>query len=424
MKPQHIAVIGGGVSGMVAAHYLSRHHRVELIEARNRLGGHANTVSIDGKFGADADMPVDTGFIVYNDRTYPFFILFLQELGIQGAATEMSFSYCDLERRLAYAGTNLAGVFARSRQLLDPRFWWFLGHILRFNRRARSDLAAGVLDDLTLAEYLERLQASPRLRRDYLGPMTQAIWSAPEADALDAPAASFIRFFENHGLLDPAQMPQWRYIKGGSTAYVQAFADQFPGRIRLGLPVRSVQRDTGTAPLIRYDGGEARYDAVVIAVHADQALALLEDADDIEQAALGKWRYSRNRAVLHCDPAHMPPYKRAWACWNVLRQPATTARQPVQVTYWMNRLQRFSAHAPWLLSLNPSPDVAAEKVAYATEYAHPVYTKASTASQELLPGVSGRRETYFCGSYHGYGFHEDGARSGALVARNYFGIDL
>lgn len=424
MKEYQIAVIGGGVSGMVAAHYLSRHHRVDLIEARDRLGGHANTVTISEDFAKDAGTPVDTGFIVYNDRTYPFFIDFLHDLGIQGAPTEMSFSFCDLERHLAYAGTGLAGLFARSRQIFDPGFWGFLRQILRFNKQAQNDLAAGVLDDLTLGDYLDRLQASPRLRRDYLAPMTQAIWSSPEAKALDAPAGPFLRFFDNHGLLDQAKMPQWRYIKGGSRTYVRAFAEQFPGRILLGNPVQAVTRETGHGPLVRYAGGEARYDAVIMAVHADQALALLADPEDVEHKALGPWNYSHNRTVLHCDTTHMPTYARAWACWNVLRRAESTAVQPVQVTYWMNRLQQLSAHSAWLVSLNPYPAIPSEKIVYETEYAHPVYTQETTAAQELLTDISGRRQTYFCGSYHGYGFHEDGARSGALVARNHFGIEL
>ncbi len=417
---QHIAVVGAGVSGMVAAHYLARRHHVTLFEAQDRLGGHVNTIRIPD--GPDQGLPVDTGFIVYNDSTYPNFIRFLDELGIRGEPTDMSFSYSDPARGFCYAGTGPRGLFAQRGNALSPRFWSFLLAILRFNRTAIRDMDAGLLEGRTLGNYLNRTGAPDYLRRDYLGPMAQAIWSSPEADAMEYPAASFVRFFHNHGLLSRPGVVQWRYLKGGSQTYVDAFQSRFSGEIRLATPVRSVDR-SGRFATVRLDGGAMEFDAVVLATHADQALALLADADGTEQAALAPWRYSHNHTVLHADENHMPPNRRAWACWNVLRRPGDGNRRPVRVTYWMNRLQRLDARRNWLVSLNTDGGVAPDSMAYETVYEHPVYTPDSVAAQAMLPAVSGRRATYFCGAYHGNGFHEDGARSAVSLVRKHFEIE-
>jgi len=419
---QRIAVIGSGVSGLVAAYYLARRHEVVLFEAQDRLGGHVNTVRIGSDFGPDAGLPVDTGFIVFNDRTYPHFIHFLSNLGIQGSPTDMSFSYSDPGRDFAYAGTGLSGLFAGPKNVFSPGFWAFLMAILRFNRRALRDLGSGDLEDMTLDKYLDHIRASRRLRRDYLGPMTQAIWSAPESKAMDFPASSFLRFFDHHGLLSRPGTVQWRYIQGGSQTYVQAFQAVFPGRIRLNTPVQAVDRQDPDGPVVRWLDGEERFDSAVIAVHADQALDLLKDADDLENQALAPWKYSQNRTVLHQDPSLMPHNQKAWACWNVLQPAADQTNQKVQVTYWMNKLQRLPAKDQWLVSLNPDQDCAPGTEVYTTMYEHPVYTLESAAAQRLLPSISGRRNTYFCGSYHGYGFHEDGARSAVDVVHKHFRI--
>jgi len=419
---QRIAVIGSGVSGLVAAYYLARRHEVVLFEAQDRLGGHVNTVRIGPEFGVDAGLPVDTGFIVFNDRTYPHFIRFLASLGIQGSPTDMSFSFSDPSRDFAYSGTGLSGLFACPRNVFSPGFWGFLTAIPRFNRRALRDLRSGSLEDICLDEYLDRIRASSRLRRDYLGPMTQAIWSAPESKAMAFPASSFLRFFDHHGLLSRPGTVQWRYIKGGSQTYVQAFQAAFPGRIRLNTPIQAVDRQDPGGPVVRWPDGDERFDSVVMAVHADQALDLLADADDMETQALAPWQYSKNRTVLHRDPDLMPSNRRAWACWNVLRPATGQTSQKVRVTYWMNRLQRLPAKDQWLVSLNPVQDCAPGTKMFETMYEHPVYTLESTAAQRLLPLISGRKNTYFCGSYHGYGFHEDGARSAVDVAHKHFGI--
>jgi predicted NAD/FAD-binding protein len=425
MNPLKVAVIGAGVSGVVAAHYLAKMHSVVLFEAEDRLGGHTNTIDIPERpeFGGDAGMPVDTGFIVYNDRTYPNFIRFLTELDIQGAPTEMSFSYYDQARDRAYAGTNLAGLFAQRRNMVSPGFWSFLASVGRFNLRAAKDLKEGGLEGIGLEEYLSRIKAPSRLRSDYLGPMTQAIWSVPENDAMAYPAATFLRFFDNHGLLSMPGKVTWRYLKGGSKTYLEAFKARFPGEIRLGEPVSAVERPDHGMPKVHFQGGSQSFDAVVIAAHADQTLAMLPDADDQERSALGPWRYSRNRTVLHCDQRHMPPLKKAWACWNVSRLIGDDKKIPVRVTYWMNLLQRFTAKSNWLVSLNAGQDIAPGSQVYETVYEHPVFTLESVAAQKELPSISGPRRTYFCGAYHGYGFHEDGAKSAVEVVSKHFGVE-
>ena len=422
MKRQRIAVIGSGISGIVAAHYLARRHEVVLFEARDRLGGHTNTIEIGSGFPPDEGTPVDTGFIVYNDRTYPNFIRFLDELGIKGAPTDMSFSLSDPDSGFAYAGTGLAGLFARPANAWDPEFWSFLASVIRFNRRATQDLRRDTVGDGTLKAYLERIGSGKRLQRDYLSPMIQAIWSAPGSDSLAIPASLFLRFVDNHGLLSRPGMIQWRSIKGGSRTYLDAFQSRFPGEIRLQEPVRAVSRPT-EGPVVRYQGGEERFDAAVIAAHADQALAMLPDADELERSVLGAWRYSANTTVLHCDPSHMPPLKRAWACWNVLRYADDQETRRVRVTYWMNRLQRLNATRSWMVSLNADREFASDTTAYQTVYEHPVFSMEALEAQKLLPSISGRNGTSFCGSYHGYGFHEDGARSAVDLVHKHFGIE-
>jgi predicted NAD/FAD-binding protein len=419
MTRQRIAVVGAGVAGVVAAHLLSREHDVVLFEAKNRLGGHTNTITIT--HGQDKGLNVDTGFIVYNDSTYPNFIRFLDDLGIKGERTDMSFSYSDTARNFAYAGTSISGLFAHRRNIFDPRFWGFLGDVARFCQRALQDLRAGKLEGITLSEYLDRIGAKDRLRRDYLAPMAQAIWSSPADEVLSYPASSFVRFFDNHGLLSLLKRVRWRYLKGGSRTYLDAFRERFPGEIRLATPIRSVKR-TPEGPELTHDEGTERFDAVVLAAHADQSLAMLADPDEAERTALSPWRYSANHTVLHADPKVMPWLERAWACWNVSHEHDDHPRRPVRVTYWMNRLQRLTASRDYFVTLNWEGAIADTHLVYDTVYHHPVYTLESVATQTLLPELNGRRGTYFAGSYHGYGFHEDAVRSAVAVAKE-FGIE-
>jgi uncharacterized protein len=414
-----VAVVGGGVAGIVAAHLLARRNDVTLLEAADYLGGHTHTVTIPD--GPDAGTPVDTGFIVHNPRTYPLFLRFLASLGVPHRDTDMSFSFHDEKDGFFWSGGSLAGLFARRRNLVSPRFYRMLADILRFNRRARADLAGGV-PRVTLGEYLDRGPWGRDLRERYLLPMASAIWSTPPGEAGGFPAEPFIRFFQNHGLLQVRDRPMWRTIPGGSRRYVEAFLRVFPGRVLLSTPVAAVSRSPLGVAVRTAGGEELRFDRVVLAAHADQSLRVLADPDERESSLLGAWHYHRNRTVLHCDPSVLPPAKAAWAAWNYTREREAGLRA-VSLSYWMNRLQGLSARKEWIVTLNRNAPLAPGTSVADLAYEHPAYTFASMATQRDLPALNGPRGTYFCGSYFGYGFHEDGVRSAVEVGRA-FGEEL
>jgi uncharacterized protein len=418
MTRQRIAIVGAGAAGIVAAHYLARAHEVQIFEAEAQLGGHVQTV-----MAADGDgreLPVDMGFIVFNDRTYPEFIRFLKGLGIQGAATDMSFSYSDLSTGFAYAGTSLSGLFARRANLIDPSFWRMLLALRRFSRTITADLEQGRLREETLGSYLRQGAYPDVLFHRYLEPMVRAIWSAESRDARDFPVQRFARFFDNHGLLSVSGGPQWLYLAGGSHTYVQAFARTFPGTIHLSSPVQSVVR-TPQGPTLRVNDTQLTFDAVVLACHADTTLALLADPDDMERECLAPWRYVPNDVILHSDASFLPPNPRAWACWNVIADNEADDGR-VNVHYWMNRLQNLSARLNHVVTLNPRRPVPQARQGRRLELDHPQFSVQALRVQPRLAELQGRRGTYFCGSYHGNGFHEDAAASGVRVARA-LGID-
>ena len=418
--PLNIAVVGGGVSGIVAAWLLSRRHQVTLFEKEPLLGGHTHTVTLPD--GPDAGLGVDMGFIVFNDRTYPLFNLFLDQLGVGRKPTTMSFSYSDAGRGLHYSGT-LRGLFGNPRNLGNPAYWRMLAAILRFGRGAEDDLRAGRLADLTLGSYLELRGCPVELVRDYLTPMAAAIWSAPRSLVLEYPAEAFVTFFANHGLLSLTRRPQWYVIPGGSSSYVRAFEARFGGAVRTAAPVRGVARDPEGGVRVRLDSGEEVFDTLVMACHADQTLRLLDDADRKEQRLLGAWRYNANDCVLHTDTSLLPPERRHWSAWNALHGPSVTDDAPVFVSYAMNILQRFEAARDYVVTLNAPEARRPEQPIQRQAWEHPLYDVASLASQRRLPELNGRRNTWFCGSYFGYGFHEDGVRSAVRVAAD-FGIAL
>ncbi|GAB6058331.1 NAD(P)/FAD-dependent oxidoreductase [Desulfonatronum parangueonense] len=425
MTRQKIAVVGAGAAGIVAAHYLSRAHEVLLFEAAPQLGGHVQTVMVpDGvNEGSENLLPVDMGFIVFNDRTYPNFLRFIAELGVQAAPTEMSFSYSDPATGFAYAGTSLSGLFARRSNLIDPAFWRMLLALRRFCRAVTQDLEQDRLGEETLGHYL-RANSYPDVLFDrYLEPMVQAIWSAESRAAREFPIRRFTRFFSNHGLLSISGGPQWLYLQGGSHTYVQAFERNFTGTILLNSPVQSVTR-TPTGPVLQVNGAECAVDAVVMACHADTTLALLTDADDLERECLSPWQYVPNDVVLHTDASFLPPNRRAWACWNVIANAEITAAaktlpdERVQVHYWMNRLQNLVAQNTHVVTLNPRRPVPRVLQNRRMELRHPQFSIQALRVQLRLAELQGRRGTYFCGSYHGNGFHEDAAASGVRVAQN------
>jgi len=415
----HVAIIGSGIAGLSCAHALTKAggNRVSVYEAAGYLGGHTNTVDVTVN---GITHPVDTGFLVFNDRTYPRLIELFKELDVPTVASEMSFSV-SLDGRLEWAGNNLATVFAQPSNLLRPRFMRMLADLLRFNRAARqvgTDSAADAGSagaGLSLGDYLERGGYSTAFRDWYLLPMAGAIWSCPTRTMLDYPFATFARFCLNHGLLQVTDRPQWRTVKGGGREYVRRLAATLPD-VRLDCPVQSVRRVAGGV-MVQTAAGSERYDQVVLACHSDQALRLLAEPGAQERALLDAIRYQPNLAYLHTDTTLLPRRRRVWAAWNYLSTgPDTLGERPVAVSYLINRLQPLPFATPVIVTLNPFRDPAPEHVQARIEYAHPVFDAAAIDAQQALPGIQGQGGVWFAGAWTGYGFHEDGLASGLAVA--------
>ncbi|TCL68404.1 NAD(P)/FAD-dependent oxidoreductase [Rhizobium sp. BK251] len=406
-----IAVIGSGISGLSAAWLMSQRHRVTLFEAEHRLGGHSNTVEAAG-------VPVDTGFIVFNEVTYPNLTAMLRHLGVATKRSDMSFAVSIDGGRLEYSGTGLTGLFAQGRNLASPRFWRMLRDLVRFYRSAPADTAR--LGAVSLAEYLDAEGYSDAFRNDHLFPMAAAIWSTPAADIGSYPAAAFIRFCETHGLLKLARRPIWRTVEGGSRIYVQRLREVIGG-IALGHPIKAVRRHEGHVELVSQGDISRRFDHVVIATHADQALRMLTDPSSEERHLLGSFAYVGNEAVLHSDPRLMPERRRVWSSWNYMSRETGRSRQ-LAVTYWMNRLQGIPETSSLFVTLNPHRDIAGEKVLQEFSYRHPRFDLGAMAAQEELWSMQGVRNTWFCGAYFGAGFHEDGLQAGLAVAEVLGGV--
>ena len=406
-----IAVVGSGISGLVAAYFLSRSHDVHVFEAADYIGGHTHTVDVEVPSGRYA---IDTGFIVFNDWTYPTFIRLIDQLGVASKPTEMSFSVKAEATGLEYNGTDLKGLFAQRSNVLRPSFLRMLGDILRFNRQAVSDLLS-TDDALTLGQYLEQRHYSESFKNNYIIPMGAAIWSASEQQMLHFPFRYFVRFFNNHGMLNIGHRPTWRVIQGGSRSYIPPLTRGFADHVHLRTPVRSIRRATDHVVLAL--GGEvpqeAVFDDVVMACHSDQALTLLSDSSVQERAILGAFGYQRNHTVLHTDTRVLPTQQRAWAAWNywIPRQ----QQSHVAVTSNMNILQGISAPESFNVSLNLD-GIAPANVLQQFEYHHPVYSVGAVLAQTQWAQISGTNRTHFCGAYWGYGFHEDGVKSGVRVA--------
>jgi len=399
-----IAVIGGGISGNVAAYHLAKDHEVTLFEAGDHLGGHTHTHELEWQ---GKQYNVDTGFIVFNDRTYPNFMAMLDELGVAYQPTEMSFSVRSDSHSLEYNGSTLNTLFAQRRNLLRPSFLRMIQEILRFNREAPVDYHEGRAD-LSLGEYLLKNGYSADFSNLYIIPMGAAIWSTDPRMMQQFPAAFFIRFFINHGLLDITNRPQWYVIKGGSKQYLEPMKQAYADRIRLHTPVESVKRNLNNVQITTKAHGNEFYDAVVIASHSDQALKMLLDPTIAEQQVLGAIPYQGNRALLHSDKSVMPRRSLAWASWNYrigVRDDKAT------LSYDMNRLQGIKAPVNFLVTLNNDDAVDPKSVIKELYYEHPVYTEQTVNAQSRLKDISGYKRTFYCGAYWGNGFHEDGVVS-------------
>lgn len=418
---RRIAVVGGGVAGIVSAWLLSKRHEVTLFEANNYVGGHTNSVEIPS--GPDAGTRVDTGFIVMNDRTYPNMHLFLRRMGVRWRYSDMSFGFHCEQTGFQYAGTDLRGLFAQRVNALNPGYYRFLAEIVRFGRVGKRDLDEGALEGLTMEDFLRENKFSRRVARDYVLPMGAAIWSTPAGKMRRFPAETMIRFFDHHGLLDLRDRPRWQTVVGGSQSYVRAFLAKFSGTVRTSTPIESIRRTDGGAEVIPRGGAAEAFDGVVVSAHADQALRLLADPSEEERRLLGAWRYEHNRTVLHTDVSVMPPLRDAWASWNYTRERGGDERAHMSMTYDMNRLMGLRTRRRYLVTLNRAGDFARGSVIREFDYAHPLYDRAALDAQRALPSLQGVRNTWFAGSYFGYGFHEDAVRSAVDVGRR-FGVEL
>ncbi len=422
-----IAIIGSGIAGLAAAHRLQPHAAVTLLEAGSYFGGHTHTVDVT------LDTPqgprthgVDTGFLVFNERTYPQLIALFAELGVDTAPSDMSFSVqvpaSAGQPRLEWSGTSLNAVFSQRRNLLSPRFWRMLRDVLRFNRLATDIARRNAEGELMqpLKGFLQAHRFSAEFTDWYFLPMLGCIWSCPTAQMLEFPVATMIRFCHNHGLIQVSNRPQWHTVAGGARHYVDKIvagvADQ-----RLNCPVQQIRRDADGVH-VTSAGQTERFDKVVIATHSDQALALLADASAQERVTLGAIGYQANRAVLHTDASVLPQHKRAWAAWNYQRAPhadtpgAPGDSQRVCLHYLLNLLQPLPFAQPVVVSLNPLQDIDPQHVLGSFDYAHPVFDLAAIRAQTEVPALQGQQHSYFCGAWTGYGFHEDGLKSGLDVA--------
>ncbi|MGY3527407.1 putative NAD/FAD-binding protein [Bradyrhizobium sp. USDA 4452] len=414
----NIAVIGTGISGLSAAWLLSQRHDVTVYEKSDRIGGHSNTVM--ATVGHER-VAVDTGFIVFNRKTYPNLAALFRHLDIPTQASEMSLSVSLDRGNLEYSGTGLSGLLAQPGNLLRPRFWSMLRDLVRFYDRATRDAARLSDERISLGDYLMQGGYGSAFRDDHLLPMASAIWSAPPDEILAFPAATFIRFHHNHGLLQLTGRPPWETVIGGSRVYVQRLVQPFADRIRLDCGVVGIRRSSGRVMVTDVRGETQPYDHVVLATHANQALSAIDDPTPDEAELLGAFRYSRNLAVLHSDPRFMPRRRPAWSSWNYVgsRDKAATA---VGVTYWMNRLQGIPQHLPLFVTLNPAHPPHSDTLHHTEVYEHPIFDAAAIAAQQGLWSLQGRKNTWFCGAHFGAGFHEDGLQSGLAVAEQLAGV--
>jgi predicted NAD/FAD-binding protein len=406
-----IAVVGSGIAGLGAAWRLSRAHEVVLYEADARLGGHTHTHRVSQ---AGREYAVDSGFIVFNRHNYPLLSRLFDELRVPSQPTTMGFSVQDARSGLEYNATSLPGLFCQKRNLLSPRFLRMVREILRFYRESPALLDTPG-EGPTLGDYLHAHGYSPLFVRDHIVPMASALWSSPSDAILAFPARHLVRFMANHRMLQVDARPEWRVVTGGSDSYVRALQADWNVQVRVATPVRRLRREGGGVQVETLGGGTESFDHAVLACHADDALALLADADDTERAVLGAFTFQDNDTVLHTDARLLPSRRAAWAAWNAYVPAAPEA--PCTVSYCMNLLQSLDAPEPFVVTLNRSTDIDPAKVLARMRYRHPVYTHASVAAQGRRAEVQGRRATWFCGAYWGFGFHEDGLRSGVDVAR-------
>jgi predicted NAD/FAD-binding protein len=410
-----IAIVGAGISGLTAAYLLSRAHEVELFERNDYAGGHTNTVTLETPSG---ELGLDTGFIVYNETTYPGFTRLLAGLGVATQPSEMSLAVscrpCDLE----YSSRGARGMLAQPINLARPRRWRFAWDIYRFFRTAGAAMTSENLGDATLSDFISRERYGSEFRRHFVVPLVAAVWSTPPHEADAFPAQHFLRFIHNHGLIGRTRGLRWRTVSGGSQTYVKRLLAAFPGRTRLSAPVTAVRRGAADVQVMVAGGEWRTFDKVVLACHADEALALLVDPGDEERSALAAFTYTPNRIVLHTDATVLPKRKAARASWNYTTADCRRPGAPLALTYHLNRLQAIGPGVDYCVSVNPRLPICPESVIRELSYDHPRFTFETIAAQKRIEALNGERHTYFAGAHLGYGFHEDGFQSAVRVARH------
>jgi predicted NAD/FAD-binding protein len=407
-----IAIIGAGISGLSTAYYLSRNHQISVFEAADKIGGHTATVDVDYE---GRQLAIDTGFIVFNDWTYPNFIELMNKLGVESRPTEMSFSVRCESTGLEYGGNNLNAMFAQRRNMLRPSFYKMIKDILRFNREAIHDLeSGGISQSITLGEYLRANNYGEAFVYQYILPMGCAIWSASTERMIDFPLRFFVQFFKNHGLLSVNDRPQWRVIQGGSRSYLDPLTEGFRNSIFTGANIKRIRRLGDSVELIMADGRILDFDHVVLACHSDQALALLGDASLAERSALKAIPYQENEVVLHTDEGLLPRKRAAWSSWNYLLRDRFQER--AILTYDMNILQGIDSDTTFCVTLNATKSISPAKIIARFNYSHPVFSLDSVAATRRIEQINGNNNTWFAGAWLGNGFHEDGVVSARQVA--------
>ena len=408
---QKIAIIGSGISGLGSAYLLAQHHDITLFEKNNYLGGHSRTVDIKTPEGT---IPVDSGFIVFNYRSYPLLASLFSELKVPVVKSEMSFGASIDKGWLEYGSHPLSSLFAQKRNFLRPQYWRMLADILRFNRQAHHYLNSD--PSLTMGACLEQLKMGRWFREYYLLAMGAAIWSTPLNKMLTFPAATFIRFFNNHGLLSVTDQPQWYTVKGGSREYVKRITASFEDRVRLNCGITKVVRDPTGVVLHDVHGHSERFDAVVFACHANHALAMIDNPRLAERTVLGNVSYQSNRVVMHSDISFMPKRRKAWSSWVYLSKQRKTGNAEVSLSYWMNNLQPLLTKKPIIVTLNPTREPSKHLIYDDYYFEHPVFDQAAIKAQGSIDTIQGQERLWFCGAYQRYGFHEDGLLSAVNMA--------
>jgi predicted NAD/FAD-binding protein len=413
IRSKKIAVIGSGISGLSCAWMLNKHHQVTLYEKDDRLGGHSNTVSfdLDGH-----NVNVDTGFIVFNPKNYPNLVKFFEHLAVDTCETQMTFAVSVNNGELEYSGSGLSGLLAQKRNIIRPSFWRMVRQILRFYRQSDLLMKHPDLENQSLGQLLEQQGYQKEFIYNHLLPMGAAIWSTPVEKMLNYPASSFMNFCLNHGLLQVNNRPQWRTVIDGSKQYVDKIASELSGKIKLNCRIHKIIRETNQVIIEDNHGNRQHYDDVVLACHSDQALSLLDNPTEQEQALLSQFPYRRNKAYLHLDSSLMPERKSCWSSWNYMSENINGKDQQVSITYWMNELQPLNTQTPIFVSLNPIREPKNGTIIRSFFYDHPEFGYQSKQYQKQLWSLQGQQRTWFCGAYFGYGFHEDGIQSGLAVA--------